>query len=168
MITFGEIANGVWLNGWIPHDLVLSVNGANEYQMRFNVQTHNIDGLLSVIPCICEKEMAKSIYEQYRKMDHISVFGQLHTVYNPALPSGRISLSVKVLSYTILQQSNSFATNPEFDTEKQEFIELVMRKAAKIYDDTRQKPTDDEIKYWTEYFRNAYKSKKKWLKLFTT
>ena len=67
MINFGQISNLTIVVGWLPHDLVLSVNSVDEYLMRFNVQSYDNENALTVIPCIVEKEMAKTLYEEYQK-----------------------------------------------------------------------------------------------------
>lgn len=149
----GNIHQDVRINGWIPHDLVISVNNAGKYEMRFNIQTYNIQGKLTVIPCVCEEEEAKKIYDDYRKLSYITVWGQLHSVYYPS--TKEIRLYVKILSHTTPYNFNFNVNDPQFNDEKEKEFQELIAYAYDYLEANKTKPSPEQIAYW-------YERRKKW------
>jgi hypothetical protein len=162
MINFGNISQMSIIVGWLPHDLVLSVNSRDEYLMRFNVQTYDQENALSIIPCIVEKEMAKTLYNEYQQMDTVVLWGELKHTYHPKLPRAlQTYLQFKVLGYSLVSDFINGVHDPEVSKEKREYL----KEMSDIYDNNIGKPTMQEKKYWKDYWldwkkRNAKKKKK--------
>jgi len=149
MINFGQISNLSIVVGWLPHDLVLSVNRYDDYLMKFNVQSYDQENALTVIPCIVEKELAKTLYEQYQKMDTVVLWGELKSSYNPKLPrSVHVYMRFKVLGYTIVSDFINGVHDPDISVEKHEFL----KEMSNIFDENAGTPTFEEKEYWKKYW----------------
>lgn len=164
MITLplGQMSQYASISGWIPQEIILTANkNIKTWETRFNVRTYNIDGRLTLIPCICEGEIAKGIAESYRKNDFIQLFGQLQHTYYPELPNyAKVNLRVKILSYTILATLNAVVTEPDIEESKKIFLESVIARANLAYEKNRDQPTDEEIQVWVEHFKDYDRKKR--------
>lgn len=146
--------------GWIPHELQLTANASGEYQMKFNIQSYDVDGNMVIVPCICEGEVAKNIERDYRKMSFISIWGQPKHVYKGFNKSNsRISNYTKVLSYSMIYDFPLEVAPPPLSNEKKETLLWIEQVAYKYLSEKETKPTEDEIKYWVDYFKKKYGGK---------
>ena len=149
MINFGNISNLSIVVGWLPHDLVLSVNSYDEYIMKFNVQSYDQENALTIIPCIVDKELAKTLYNEYQKMDTVVLWGELKHTYNRNLPrSVQVYLQFKVLGYSLVSDFITGVNDPDLSKEKCEFL----KEMSDIYDNNVGTPTLEEKEYWKNYW----------------
>lgn len=149
----GAFHQGVFLNGWIPKPLELSVSHEH-YSMKFNIQTYDVEGKMRLIPCLADGEVAKQLHQIYNKFDAISVFGQLHTVYQSYNSGNRNALFVKVLSFSISASFLQNSFDAELPPEQQEMLDNVMKTAYEYIVENQKEPTKEEIEYWTKYWKD--------------
>ena len=153
----GDLHCQTTINGWIPHKLVLAVNNAGTYQMKFNIQTFDKDGKMVVCPCVCEGTVAKEIYETYRKQDMISVWGQPKHTYVGSVK--QVITYTKILSYSMITQFPVGLTLPELNEEDTNAMQYIEAVAHKYLAEKKAKPSDEEVKSWVDYWEKKYGNK---------
>jgi hypothetical protein len=138
--------------GYIPHELILATTEAGNYVLNFNIRTYDNENNPQLIPSVAFNETAKTLYEEFEKKDTIVVWGQLIHRY---LQSKNVTtLTVKVIAYSIVVDIADFLYEPSLSIEKKTFL----KKASELFDKNAPLPTNDEIKYWREHWKD-YKKK---------
>jgi outer membrane phospholipase A len=146
----GAVNQGCHIIGWIPNKLVISVDTNEKYIMKFTIQTYDVSNKLCLIDCICDGEIAKAIYDQYRKYDVIMIWGQLHHTYVPTSNYKRTTIRVKVLDFTLPIAFKIGMNEPQLDEETTSMISYVQNEAFEYYNKKKSTPTKEEIKYWVD------------------
>ncbi len=126
--------------------------------MNFTIQTYNTHNTLCLIDCICEGTVAKKIYDQYRKLDIIMIFGQLIHTYNPTA-NKRALMRVEVLDFTLPISYKIGANVPDVNQETKEMLDYVQKKAFEYFSEHNAQPSDEEIEYWVKRWK-AWRDKR--------
>lgn len=155
----GDVHCQTTITGWIPRELVLSVNNAKNYEMKFNIQTFDIDNKMVICPCACEGKVAKEIYDNYRKFDMITVWGQPKHVYLPS--TQKITNYTKVLSYSMITQFKTGKTLPELNEEDTNAMQYIVMAAQKYLAEKKSTPSEEEVRRWVDYWEKRYGTNKK-------
>jgi len=148
----GAVINSCNITGWIPKKLVLSTGKDKQYRMIFTIQTYDIDNKLCYLDCMCEGEVANAIYNQYNQYDVITVWGQLKHTYMPHSDYKRTTIRVKVLDFTLPVDFKIGMHEPILNEETDSMLNFVTNKAFEYYNEKQSHPTEEDIKYWVDYW----------------